>query len=712
MDTPENFPEIPPAVIALLIRAGVRVLLLGPSGTGKTSFFDALSKSFQDPARQEHGRVLYLNAANLEPQDIEPLSAPGADGQIYNITHPAVYSLIQYDLSLEEHAKQPGYRKPVVVIVLDEITNASPKTLATLLSAVTSRTFSKHAFRNVYPVFVGAGNRPDESSLADFLPFQFRSRFLTFSWPYNSEVFQSFVCQKIFNLVADGLAAEEEEGNRKEHVLEVVNLLKNRILANTNGKDGYSEEITSFNRFLNSIQRWTFPDFPRLENFSDYLDIVQSVIYGAFKTYFKSLSKAQIAEGAVPDSRSLIENVLFPIAIVLAARSSPEWQPYIHDRNIDDIVKAILIAAGMPSEFRKEFLNLWTSLSSFFAKQVSELLTDEYVAGQRPLPVIIHNDPIRANTCADIIYQIAENPKMVADVDLGRPYHDEQHKQRDIIRRLFKLLTQIKLEDPDTWIKAKIAKLDRFERAICDIFLLNHILSGECKAYKEGTYDLYRYKFLEKILSRASRDDVAQMESSFAKFAELLIAENPERYALLHDLAGYIMDRSCDPITHTALAHQGNQKIHTNANQYIPSWSRLQHYAYGLFVPTHLYQASVAYRNLYHEMHTSELLIPKPKGEKTDLTVENINKIYEDILNTDPVFRLFSAGDEQGFIAAITDNPAGRLESNLSNRIAWIRAMEEFYKDDDVIIVAQKLFKLLKQCRQQQLALCSAQVAQ
>jgi len=712
MDTPENFPEIPPAVIALLIRAGVRVLLLGPSGTGKTSFFDALSQFYKDPARQEHGRVLYLNAANLEPQDIEPLSAPGADGQIYNITHPAVYDLIQYDLSLEERAKQPGYRKPVVVIVLDEITNASPETLATLLSAVTSRTFSKHTFRNVYLVFVGAGNRPDESSLADFLPFQFRSRFLTFSWPYNSEAFQSFVCQNVFNLATNVLATEEKEGNREKYALEVISLLKNRIIANVKGEDGYSEDIASFNRFLNSIQRWTFPDFPRLENFSYYLDIVQGVIYGAFKKHFESLSKAQIAEGALPDSRSLIENVLFPIAIVLTARSSPEWQPYINDRNIDDIVKAILIAAGMPSEFRKEFLDLWTSLSSFFAKQVSELLTDEYVAGQRPLPAIIHNDPIRANTCADIIYQIAENPKMVANANLGRPYHDEQHKQRDIIRRLFKLLTQIELEDPDTWIKAKISKLDRFERAICDIFLLNHILSGECRAYKAGTYDSYRYKFLEKILSQASRDQVAQMESSFVNFAELLVAENPEHYALLHDFAGYVMDRSCDPITHTALAQQDNQKIHANPNQYIPSWSRLQHYAYALFIPGHLYYASVAYMHLYHEIHTSMFLLPKPTGGKTVITVGNINKIYEDILKTAPILRLFSAGDEQGFIAAVKDNPAGYLASNLPDRIPWIRKLQKLYQDDTVITAVSVLYEILEECRQQQLALCGAQITQ
>jgi hypothetical protein len=179
------------------------------------------------------------------------------------------------------------------------------------------------------------------------------------------------------------------------------------------------------------------------------------------------------------------------------------------------------------------------------------------------------------------------------------------------------------------------------------------------------------------------------------------------------------MDRSCDPITHTALAQQDNQKIHANPNQYIPSWSRLQHYAYGLFVPTHLYQASVAYRNLYHEMHTSELLIPKPKGEKTDLTVENINKIYEDILNTDPVFRLFSAGDEQGFIAAITDNPVGRLKSSLLARIPLIcTTLRAFCEQDDfvvedskIVIEASKPYGLLEQCRQQQLALCSAQIA-
>ena len=710
MDTPENFPEIPPAVIALLIRAGVRVLLLGPSGTGKTSFFDALSKSFQDPARQEHGRVVYLNAANLEPQDIEPLSAPGPDGQIYSITHPVVHDLIQYDLSLEERAKQPGYRKPVVVIVLDEITNASPKTQATLLSAITSGTFSKHTFRNVYPVFVGAGNRADESSLADSLPHQFRSRFLTVSWRYNSEAFQSFVSQQTFNLVADGLLAEEKEGDREKDVLKTIISLENIIVADVNGKDGYSEGIHSFNRFLNSSQRWTFPDFPRLENFSDYLDIVHGVIYGAFRTYFNSLSK--VTEGAVPDSRSLIENVLFPIAIVLAARSSPEWQPYINDRNIDDIVDAILIAAGMPPEFRKEFLNLWTSISSFFAKKVSELLADEYVAGQRPLPVNIHNDPIHANTCADIIYQVAENPKMVADANLGRPYHDEQHKQRDTISRLFKLLTQIRLEDPDTWIQAKIAMLNRFERAICDIFLLNHILSGECKAYKGGAYDLYRYKFLEKILVHASRDELAKMESLFFNFAERLVAENPERYAFLHDFAGYIMDRSRDPITHTVLAKQGNSRLHVNANQYIPGWSRLQHYAYCLFVPAHLYYASVIYMNLYYEMHTSVLLIPKPNGKKTALTVENLNSVYQDILNTDPVFRLFSAGDELGFIAAIKDDLADRLESSLRDRIAWIRTLHAFYQHDDVVTAASKAFQLLEQCRQQQLAMRGAQIAQ
>ena len=710
MDTPENFPEIPPAVIALLIRAGVRVLLLGPSGTGKTSFFDALSKSFQDPARQEHGRVVYLNAANLEPQDIEPLSAPGPDGQIYSITHPVVHDLIQYDLSLEERAKQPGYRKPVVVIVLDEITNASPKTQATLLSAITSGTFSKHTFRNVYPVFVGAGNRADESSLADSLPHQFRSRFLTVSWRYNSEAFQSFVSQQTFNLVADGLLAEEKEGDREKDVLKTIISLENIIVADVNGKDGYSEGIHSFNRFLNSSQRWTFPDFPRLENFSDYLDIVHGVIYGAFRTYFNSLSK--VTEGAVPDSRSLIENVLFPIAIVLAARSSPEWQPYINDRNIDDIVDAILIAAGMPTEFRKGFLNLWTSISSFFAKKVSELLADEYVAGQRPLPVNIHNDPIHANTCADIIYQVAENPKMVADANLGRPYHDEQHKQRDTISRLFKLLTQIRLEDPDTWIQAKIAMLNRFERAICDIFLLNHILSGECKAYKGGAYDLYRYKFLEKILVHASRDELAKMESLFFNFAERLVAENPERYAFLHDFAGYIMDRSRDPITHTGLAKQGNSRLHVNANQYIPGWSRLQHYAYCLFVPAHLYYASVIYMNLYYEMHTSVLLIPKPNGKKTALTVENLNSVYQDILNTDPVFRLFSAGDELGFIAAIKDDLADRLESSLRDRIAWIRTLHAFYQHDDVVTAASKAFQLLEQCRQQQLAMRGAQIAQ
>jgi len=710
MYTPEDFPEIPPAVIALLIRAGVRVLLLGPSGTGKTSFFDALSKSFQDPARQEHGRVVYLNAANLEPQDIEPLSAPGPDGQIYSITHPVVHDLIQYDLSLEECAKQPGYRKPVVVIVLDEITNASPKTQATLLSAITSGTFSKHTFRNVYPVFVGAGNRADESSLADSLPHQFRSRFLTVSWRYNAEAFQSFVSQQTFNLVADGLLAEEKDGDREKDVLKTIISLENIIVADVNGKDGYYGGIRSFNRFLNSSQRWTFPDFPRLENFSDYLDIVHGVIYGAFRTYFNSLSK--VTEGAVPDSRSLIENVLFPIAIVLAARSSPEWQPYINDRNIDDIVDAILIAAGMPTEFRKEFLNLWTSLSSFFAKKVSELLTDEYVAGLRPLPVNIHNDPVHANTCADIIYQVAENPKMVADADLGRPYHDEQHKQRDTISRLFKLLTQIRLEDPDTWIQAKIAMLNRFERAICDIFLLNHILSGECKAYKGGAYDLYRYKFLEKILVHASRDELAKMESLFFNFAERLVAENPERYAFLHDFAGYIMDRSRDPITHTVLANQGNSRLHVNANQYIPGWSRLQHYAYCLFVPAHLYYASVIYMNLYYEMHTSVLLIPKPNGKKTALTVENLNSVYQDILNTDPVFRLFSAGDELGFIAAIKDDLADRLESSLRDRIAWIRTLHAFYQHDDVVTAASKAFQLLEQCRQQQLAMRGAQIAQ
>jgi hypothetical protein len=328
------------------------------------------------------------------------------------------------------------------------------------------------------------------------------------------------------------------------------------------------------------------------------------------------------------------------------------------------------------------------------------------------LPVNIHNDPIHANTCADIIYQVAENPKMVADANLGRPYHDEQHKQRDIIRRLFKLLTQIKLEDPDTWIKAKIAKLDRFERAICDIFLLNHILSGECKAYKGGAYDLYRYKFLEKILVHASRDELAKMESLFFNFAERLVAENPERYAFLHDFAGYIMDRSRDPITHTVLANQGNSRLHVNANQYIPGWSRLQHYAYCLFVPAHLYYASVIYMNLYYEMHTSVLLIPKPNGKKTALTVENLNSVYQDILNTDPVFRLFSAGDELGFIAAIKDDLADRLESSLRDRIAWIRTLHAFYQHDDVVTAASKAFQLLEQCRQQQLAMRGAQIAQ
>jgi len=116
--------------------------------------------------------------------------------------------------------------------------------------------------------------------------------------------------------------------------------------------------------------------------------------------------------------------------------------------------------------------------------------------------------------------------------------------------------------------------------------------------------------------------------------------------------------------------------------------------------------------NLYYEMHTSVLLIPKPNGKKTALTVENLNSVYQDILNTDPVFRLFSAGDELGFIAAIKDDLADRLESSLRDRIAWIRTMEEFYKIDDIMIVAPKLFKLLEQCRQQQIALCDAQIAQ
>jgi len=712
MDTPENFPEIPPAVIALLIRTGVRVLLLGPSGTGKTSFFDALSQFYQDPARQERGRVLYLNAANLEPHDIEPLSAPGPDGQFYKVTHPAVYELIQYDLSLEELAKQPGYRKPVVVIVLDEITNASPKTLATLLSAITSHTFGSHTFRNVYPVFVGAGNRPEESSLADFLPSQFSSRFLIFSWQYNYEAFQSFVSQNIFKLVTDVMAAEGIGEDREKYASEFVSLLKSRIMANAGIKDGYSEGINSFDRFLNSSQRWTFPDPPRLENFGDYLSMVNSVIYGALKTYSQSLSKAQIAEGAVPDSRSLIENVLFPIAIVLVARSSSEWQPYINDRNIDDIVKAILIAAGMPSGFRKEFLDLWTSMSSVFAKNVSELLADEYVAGLRPLPVNVHDDPIRAHTCADIIYQLAENPNMVGHVDLGRPYHDEQHKQRDIIRRLFKLITHIRLEDPDTWIKAKLSLLDRFDHTICNIFLLNHILGGECSAYKGGNYHLFGYKFLKEILSHASRDEVAQMESSFINFAELLVGENPERYALLHDLAGYIMYRSRDPVTHAVLPEQGNQKIYTKSDQYIPSWSRLQHYVYGLFLPAHLYYASVIYMNLFYEMHTSMFLLFSSTARKKGLTVENLNKVYQDIRNTDPVFRLFSAGDEQGFIAAIKDNLAVRLENSLRTRIQWLHTIHELYKDNETDIVVAKLFEILKQCRQQQLALCGKQIAQ
>jgi hypothetical protein len=481
-------------------------------------------------------------------------------------------------------------------------------------------------------------------------------------------------------------------------------------LADVNVKDGYYGGIRSFNRFLNSSQRWTFPDFPRLENFSDYLDIVHGAIYGAFRTYFNSLSK--VTEDAVPDSRSLIENVLFPIAIVLAARSSPEWQPYINDRNIDDIVDAILIAAGMPTEFRKGFLNLWTSISSFFARKVPELLADEYVAGLRPLPVNIHNNPVHANTCADIIYQVAENPKMVAGADLGRPYHDEQHKQRDTISRLFKLLTQIKLEDPDTWIKAKIARLNRFERAIFDIFLLNHILSGECKAYKGGAYDSYRYKFLEKILVHASRDELAKMESLFFNFAERLVAENPERYAFLHDFAGYIMDRSCNPITHTSLANQGNSRLHVNANQYIPGWSRLQHYAYGLFVPAHLYHASVAYMILYDEMHTYDAMIAKPHEEENDLTLGKINKIYEDILKTAPILRLFSAGDEQGFIEAIKKNPAGYLESGLRNRIEVLRTLDDLNKHERVDIIALKLYKFINHCYQKQLVMCGAQIAQ
>ena len=699
-------PDIPPAVMALLIRAGVRALFILPSKT----FFDALSQFFQDPAYQEHGRVLYWNAANFEPQDVEPVSAPGADGQNDSITPPVIYDLIQYDLSLEERAKQPGYRKPVVVIVLDEIINASPKTLTTLLNAINS-----HDFRNVSPVFIGVddANRIVEPAYTNphLLEFYNRNRFFSISWRYQTDAFQSFVYQTIFNLVADGLAAEEEEGNREKHVLEAVSSLKNKIEANVNGKDGYSKDIASFIRFLNRIQRWTIPSFHLIENFNDYLDIVSSVAYRALKKNSNFLLKQEIANGALPDSRNLIEHVLFPVAIVLAARSSPEWQPYINDMNINEIVRAILNGASMPWIFSKEFLSLWTTLSSSFAKKVPELLADEYVAGQRPLPAIIHNNPIHANTCADIIYQIAENPKMVAYADLGRPYHDEQHKQRDIIRRLFKLLTQIRLEDPDTWIKAKITKLDRFERAICDIFLLNHILSGECKAYKEGTYDLYRYKFLEKILSRASRDDVAQMESSFVNFAELLLAENPEHYALPHDLAEYIMDRSCNPITHTALAQQDNQKIHANPNQYIPSWSCLQHYAYGLFVPAHLYYASVAYMDLYHAIRTN--------GEKDDLTMEDINKLYEDILNTDPVFRLFSAGDEQGFIAAITDNPVVRLKSSLLARIPLIcTTLRAFCEQDDfvvedskIVIEASKPYGLLEQCRQQQLALCSAQIA-
>jgi hypothetical protein len=202
------------------------------------------------------------------------------------------------------------------------------------------------------------------------------------------------------------------------------------------------------------------------------------------------------------------------------------------------------------------------------------------------------------------------------------------------------------------------------------------------------------------------------MESLFFNFAERLVAENPERYAFLHDFAGYIMDRSCNPITHTVLVNQGNPRLHVNANQYIPGWSRLQHYAYGLFVPAHLYYASVIYTNLYYEMHTSVLLIPKPNGKKTALTVENLNSVYQDILNTDPVFRLFSAGDELGFIAAIKDDLADRLESSLRDRIAWIRTLHAFYQHDDVVTAASKAFQLLEQCRQQQLAMRGAQIAQ
>jgi len=128
--------------------------------------------------------VLYWNAANLEPQDVEALSAPGADGQNDSITPHVIYDLTQYHLSLEERAKQPSYRKPVAVIALDEIINA--KTLTTLLSAINS-----HDCRNVSPVFIGVddANRIVDPAYAEPILFEFYSRFFSITWRHQSDAF-------------------------------------------------------------------------------------------------------------------------------------------------------------------------------------------------------------------------------------------------------------------------------------------------------------------------------------------------------------------------------------------------------------------------------------------------------------------------------------------------------------------------------------------
>ena len=139
-----------------ILNSGYPVLFLGDRGLGKTTVA-------QEIAKELNREVFYLNVSQMSPENFV---FPLVKGENVEFSTPSLDGKI---------------------ILLDELTNRNPEMHSLLQSLVLDKKLGNTTFRDI--MFIGTGNRPEDSTLAVDLPRPLIERFvvLDFKEPSKEE---------------------------------------------------------------------------------------------------------------------------------------------------------------------------------------------------------------------------------------------------------------------------------------------------------------------------------------------------------------------------------------------------------------------------------------------------------------------------------------------------------------------------------------------